>query len=136
MLFRSRQREALRAPSSDADPLREALRLQAIAHLQRDVSQLLGSLRCLAHELSAASARRDPVHLRVVTTPLELAALPLELALGANGMPGTGIALTTQRERPVVITRESRRIAPRGTAWPTRPKVLFAWCEQIGRAHV
>lgn len=124
-----RRREALRHAMGDSDPQRAALRHQAIEHLQRDVSQLVASLRCLAHELSAAPSGGEPVHLRVVMTPLELAALPLELALGANGMPGAGLPLSTQRERPVVITRESRRVPPRGTAWPTRPKVLFAWCE-------
>lgn len=124
-----RRRDALRGAATDFDTQREPLRRQAIQQLGRDVSQLVASLRCLAHELSAAPSRGGSmVHLRLVMNPLELAALPIELAVGAPGMPGAGLALSTQRERPVVITRESRRVAPTNTVWPLRPKVLFAWC--------
>ncbi len=127
-----RRREAMRDATREVDPRWEALRRQAIQQLGRDVSQLVASLKCLAHELSAAPTRADSsVHLRVVMSPLELAALPLELAEGASGMPGPGQALLTQRERPVVITRETRRVAPNDIQWPQRPKVLFAWSAPI-----
>lgn len=131
-----RRREALRDATREVDPRWEALRRQAIQQLGRDVSQLVASLKCLAHELSAAPLRADTtVHLRVVMSPLELAALPLELAEGAAGMPGPGQALSTQRERPVVITRETRRVAPSNVRWPARPKVLFAWCAPVDQGR-
>ncbi len=131
-----RKREAWRATREHtAASELAALRGDAVGALARDVTRLLGSLSCLTHEVSAAVSReggRRTINLRLVLPPLELAALPFELAESTRGLPGVGQPLSLQNEHPVVITRETHRVAPRGVRWPTEPRVLFAWASPPG----
>jgi hypothetical protein len=122
-----RRREALRVTHTSHDALNQ-LRTDAIEQLQRDMTQLVAGIPSLAREILGASAG-VPVHLRLVVNPLELAALPFELALAPQGIASTGQSLFTQREHPVIVTRESRRMPGVSKPWPSRPKVLFVWCE-------
>jgi hypothetical protein len=94
------------------------------------MTRLVASLHSLRHEVTATptrAGRNDAIHLRLVLQPLELAALPLELADAPNGLPGAGQPLCLQSQRPVIITRETHRLPPRRVRWPSEPKVLFAW---------
>ena len=108
------------------------------------MTRLVGAIGSLAHEVSATPAEThgDLLHLRLVLQPLELAALPFELASSTRGLPGEGTALLLQNARPVVLTRETHRVAPPKTRWPSEPRVLFAWASPDGlppvpwRAHL
>ncbi len=126
-----RQREALRATrDDDRKTLFDELRRDSIDRLARDMTRLVASLHSLRHEVTATpthAGHNDAIHLRLVLQPLELAALPIELADAPNGLPGAGQPLCLQSQRPVIITRETHRLPPRRVRWPSEPKVLFAW---------
>lgn len=96
----------------------------AIERLGAHIQRILGSIPSLATELSSAQ-HGDIVHLRLVLSASELAALPFELAQTPAGYPGEGQSLLLSNDNPVVLTREARRVVPPPMKWPTRPKILL-----------
>lgn len=116
-----RRVRALRYDTRDPESVRDAF-----LAMGRDVTHLLGSVSTLPAEISSAGAFGEIIHLRLVLSAAELAALPFEMASRAVGLPDAGHYLF-QGERPVVVTREVRRVASGQVRWPTgAPKVLFA----------
>jgi hypothetical protein len=64
------------------------------------------------------------LHIRLVTTPLELAQVPFEFV--TTPVP-VGIPLLANPMRIVTLTREVRQELQSGYTWPHLPRVLFAW---------
>ena len=72
----------------------------------------------------------EPLHIRLVANPMELAQLPFEfvrLPLNAD-IPATG-AMLADPGRMVTFTREVRQKSDAGYVWPHVPRVLFAWAQ-------
>jgi CHAT domain len=101
-----------------------------------EVTRILSSIRSLAAELSGSRGDERLVHLRLVLSAAELAMLPFELCNAPQGFPGQGQWLSLQAIRPIVLTREVRRVAPASIPWPERPRVLVAAASPAGVADV
>lgn len=108
------------------NPNSEAARDRAHAReeLSKAVTTLLESVPSLARESNAG--KDGLLHLRLVTTPQELALLPFELAMPPHGFNNSGQPLLIGPEPDVVLTREVRRSSDIRVRIPTRPKVLLA----------
>jgi hypothetical protein len=104
----------------------EMFRGVALREATRDVTRIFAAVPALPGELTAA---RDAelVHLRLVLSAAELAALPFELAEAPPGAPSEGQRLFLEACPPVVITRETRRVRRVRVPWPRRPRILFAF---------
>lgn len=68
---------------------------------------------------------QELTHLRLVISSSELALLPFELALAPHGYPGAGQYLLLQSQRPICLTRETRRVPEQVLRWPDKPRILF-----------
>jgi len=83
----------------------------------RDMGEALGRVLArvpaLLSELgSARSGGTDLVHLRLSISAFELALVPFEVTIGADGFPGFGFPLFVQSIAPITMTREVRRGRP------------------------
>lgn len=68
------------------------------------------------------------LHLRLIMSPQELAMLPFELALTPKGFQGArSKAFLLNPQQLTTLTREVRQVAPKKYAWPSKPRILFAW---------
>lgn len=109
------------------DGSEEGARRTALRELGIEAARVLGAIPRLAGSLTADPAGPDTiVHLKLVLTPSELAALPFELAkvpIGPNSL--TEAWLSLQANVPVVITRRTRNGPGMTTNWPLEPRVLF-----------
>ncbi|WP_437723500.1 CHAT domain-containing protein [Sorangium sp. So ce861] len=107
----------------------EAARAGALEDMARDMTRILEQVRALPGAMERASA--EMIHLRLVLSATELAMLPFELANTPRGLPGEGLPLClVQGTKPVIVTRETRRIRPRPPVWPHNPRILFAHVSQ------
>jgi len=92
-----------------------------------EMAKILGAIPRLPGALTSDPDGPDIlVHLRLVLSASELAALPFELAkipVGPAAWAEGWLALQTRP--PVVITRRTRNVSPEGVRWPTKPRVLF-----------
>lgn len=107
----------------------------------RLLGALLGAIPGLTADLnrqgSAGAAEgdgdcEDVTNLRLILSASELALLPFELATAPAGFPGAGQPLSLQSQRPVCITRGTRRLPDDVRLWPRRPCVLFAYASPPG----
>ncbi|WP_437952419.1 CHAT domain-containing protein [Sorangium sp. So ce296] len=119
----------------------EAARAGALEDMARDMTRILDQVRALPGAIERASA--EMIHLRLVLSATELAMLPFELANTPRGLPGEGLPLClVQGTKPVIVTRETRRLRPPPPPWPTNPRILFAHVshadvpEGLVRAHL
>ncbi len=95
-------------------PISEAQRLRALGKLTGVVTKMLG--------LGPVTPLDEALQIDLVTNAAELAALPFELAVGADGNP-----LFAVSDGPVILTRRVRRDSHgQRSAWWTKPRVLFA----------
>ncbi|WP_153796933.1 CHAT domain-containing protein [Foetidibacter luteolus] len=71
------------------------------------------------------------LHLRLVTTPKEMAQIPFEIALTPQQIQQTDKPLPffLNPQYKTTLTREVRRIAFAHYKWPVKPRILFAWAE-------
>jgi hypothetical protein len=93
-------------------------RLAALKCLGEAVTQFLGT-----DSLSDISRGEFPLQLDLVVNPAELAALPFEAAIDAEGQP-----LFARGQQAVVLTRRVRHdFAENHRLWPPRPRILYAW---------
>lgn len=102
----------------------------ALREATRDVSRIFASIPALAAELSDATT--EVIHLRLVLSASELAALPFELSEAPPGTPFEGQPLFLQSIQPVVMTRAGRRTSPAPIQWPRRPRILFVFASPPG----
>jgi hypothetical protein len=96
----------------------------------KDTAKVLGDVLAtipgLTAELSKNHGDQEKLtHLRLIISASELALLPFELALAANGFPGAGQPLLLQSQLPLCLTREIRRVAEEHLQWPSKPRILF-----------
>ena len=103
--------------------LGEETRAHEVQDSGRFMADLLAQVPGLAAELNR-SGSDGPLHLRLVLSASELALLPFELALAPPTWPGAGQPMLLQPQQPMCITRESRRVAGPGLAWPTDTRLL------------
>ncbi|HMK24995.1 MAG TPA: CHAT domain-containing protein [Chitinophagaceae bacterium] len=79
----------------------------------------------------AQGIQNDMVHLRLVTTPKEIAQLPFEMALTPsvlqNEMPRTPFFVNPKIK--TTFTRELRQLSFKQYNWPFKPRILFAWAQ-------
>lgn len=115
---------------NDADPSSAA---EAITFFQGLTSRLLQDLKYLTIEENDYS----PLHIRLVTTPLELAQIPFEFfPYPPDISGGEEIPLLTHPDRIISLTREIRQEAEANFSWPHKPRILFAWAQPDTRLPV
>jgi len=97
------------------------------------LGKVLAQVPALFSEIGTAASNEDElVHLRLVTTAYELAMIPFELSIGADGFPGSGAPLFLQPTVPLSLTREVRRGRPLPVYWDRSPRILFAFASPDG----
>ncbi len=103
--------QSLRYPPANA-----AVPEQALNEIGKIVSDILGIDDLIKDE-------KTPLQLDLVVNAAELATLPFEAVLDAQGAP-----ILLRKDRPVELTRRVRQqFAETAVAWPSRPRVLYAW---------
>jgi beta-lactamase superfamily II metal-dependent hydrolase len=119
--------KAMRYVDNGGDDADDGGRRSALRELGVEAGRVLGRIPSLAGALTTDAAGPETlVHLRLVLTPSELAALPFELAKAPSGPNSvTESWLSLQARSPVVITRRTRNVSALGVKWPMRPRVLF-----------
>ncbi|MCW3107412.1 MAG: hypothetical protein JWQ09_1918 [Segetibacter sp.] len=110
----------------DADPSSSA---DAISFFQDLITRVFADIKYLQIDEKDFT----PLHIRLVTTPFELAQLPFEFVLApANITSGQRIPLLTHPERKIALTREVRQESEVWYMWPSKPRILFAWAQPGG----
>ena len=90
------------------------------------MSEVFAEIRGLIAELCESQGPADALtHLQLVLSASELALLPFELAEAPEGFPGAGQPLSLQKQLPLAITRQVRRVSNERFAWPREPRILF-----------
>ena len=90
------------------------------------MSEVLAEIRGLIAELRETQGLDDTLtHLQLVLSASELALLPFELAEAPEGFPGAGQPLALQKQLPLSITRQVRRVSNDRFSWPREPRILF-----------
>lgn len=110
----------------DADPSSSA---EPVSFFQDLVTKIFEDIKYLQIDESDMT----PLHIRLVTTPFELAQLPFEFVLSPPGIsPGNKQPLLTHPERKITLTREVRQESEARYVWPAKPRILFAWAQPGG----
>lgn len=106
----------------------EATRRFQLDDTGRELGQLLARIPSLIAELtqSGQGTNGDLLHMRMIVSASELALLPFELAISANGFPGEGRSFLLQSTLPICLTREVRQASGANPSWTRTPKILFA----------
>jgi hypothetical protein len=95
------------------------------------IGDILGQIPTLVSKLGRSGNNELLIHLRLSMSAYELALIPYELAIGADGFPASGSPLFLQSRLPITITREVRHGQPLLINWNRPPKILFAYaCPQ------
>ena len=102
-------------------------RVPMLREMGAEMGKILGTIPRLPGALTADADGPDTlIHLRLVLSASELAALPFELAkmpLGPGAVADSWLSL--QVRTPVVMTRRTRNVSTHGVKWPMQPRVLF-----------
>jgi CHAT domain len=78
-----------------------------------------------------------PLHIRLVTTPLELAQIPFEFALAQPKAAGKEeVLLLANPLKKITLTREVRQETEASYLWPHMPRILFAWAQPVANMTV
>ncbi|MEJ7912800.1 MAG: CHAT domain-containing protein [Chitinophagaceae bacterium] len=79
----------------------------------------------------SADLEFDLLHLRLVTTPKEIAQLPFEMALTPLKLQKDQLAkpFFLNPDRRTTFTREVRQVGAEHYNWPFKPRILFAWAQ-------
>jgi len=111
------------------DPRAEAARDRTQAHerLATAVTGLLDQIPALPHEGRVGNGQL--LHLRLMTTPQELAMLPFELANPPGGFENGGQPLLIGPTPDVVLTREVRRGCELPGRPPPEPRILVVFAD-------
>jgi hypothetical protein len=126
-----RSREELRyAVSSDSEP---GDRLRGVLSETGDtIAQLLAAVPGLPGVITGRSDNTEMLHLRLVLSASELALLPFELSkIPVGGGAPADNWLLLQASAPVCLTRHNRAVKSEKVQWPTRPRILFAYGEDV-----
>lgn len=108
---------------NDADPDASA---GAISFFEKLTTQIFMDLKYLrVDEVNA-----EIIHIRLVTTPFELAQIPFEFIPTPRDIVGDlKIPLLAHPERKITLTREVRQESDTKYTWPYQPRILFAWAQ-------
>jgi hypothetical protein len=126
-----RSREELRyAVSSDSE---SGDRLRGVLSETGDtIAQLLATVPGLPGVIAGRSDNAEMLHLRLVLSASELALLPFELSkIPVGGGAPADNWLLLQANAPVCVTRHNRAVKSEKVQWPTRPRILFAYGEDV-----
>lgn len=98
----------------------------AIDYFQKLTGSAFNDLKYLEID----SADTSPFHIRLVTTPMELAQLPFEFvpANWDNAGPAN-VPLLANPNRVITLTREVLQESEARYVWPKQPRILFAWAQ-------
>jgi hypothetical protein len=109
----------------DADPGSSA---EAISFFQNLTTKLFSDLKYLQIDENDIS----PLHIRLVTTPFELAQIPFEFVLCDPFIADTPrTPLLAHPNREITLTREVRQESDARYIWPNKPRILFAWAQPV-----
>lgn len=73
---------------------------------------------------------KTKLHIRLITTPMEIAQLPFEFVPAPWTINGNGsVPLLANDDRMITLTREVLLSSEARYVWPKQPRVLFAWAE-------
>jgi len=123
--------------SSQGTAIAEGQREAELHELGEIIGQMFGQIPALLAELGSVRADRGKlVHLRLSLSAFELALLPFETAIAADGFPGSGSHLFLQSNQPITLTREARRGRPLPVEWNRKPRILFIFAAPAGLAAV
>jgi len=113
----------------------------AICSLTSLISDVFKALKYL----NVDGADKDSLHIRLITTPMELAQLPFEFApstwdlswKGASTLPDAKDipVLLADPVREITLTREVLQETEARYEWPKQPRILFAWSELKGEEN-
>ena len=118
-----RQREDLRYGVS-ADQNTTERRLGVLDQTGVQMAQMLAAVPGVAGAINSQANSSEILHLRIVISASELAALPFELSkLPIGG--GSGEWLQIRANQPVCLTRHNRSVSSEKVKWPTRPRILY-----------
>ncbi len=107
----------------DGDPSSSA---GAISFFEKLMSKAFSDLKYLELDNEDNSS----YHIRLVTTPMELAQLPFEfVALPGNSDITNEPPLLANPERIITLTREVLQESEARYIWPKQPRILFAWAQ-------
>src|SRR5215203_1125626 len=98
---------------------------EAISFFQTLTTQIFQDLKYLKIEEDDFT----PLHIRLVTTPFELAQIPFEFTLTPNIAGEQQIPLLANPGRKITLTREIRQESEARYTWPHQPRILFAWAQ-------
>ncbi|HTE24164.1 CHAT domain-containing protein [Flavitalea sp.] len=108
---------------NDNDP---SITSKAIRYFQKLATDIFLSLEYV----ETGTESLEPLHLRLVTTPLELAQIPFEFALASDkNLDGKPMRLLLNPNRKIILTREVRQESVSVYAWPEIPRILFVWAQ-------
>lgn len=100
--------------------------MQAISFFEKLTSRIFHDLKYLKIE----AGDQDAIHIRLVTTPFELAQIPFEFVPTPEEIAGgLKIPLVAHPERKIILTREVRQETETNYTWPHLPRILFAWAQ-------
>ena len=105
---------------TDGDPNTSA---PAISFFKKLITQIYTDLKYLLID----DTDKTPLHIRLITAPIELAQLPFEFGLNPKGSNQIPLLLNT--DRPITLTREVRQVTEATYNWPVKPRILFAWAQ-------
>jgi len=93
---------------------------------------ILSSVPGLPGVISGRTESSEILNVRLVLSASELALLPFELSkipVGGGAPPDNWLLL--QANAPVCTTRHNRSVRLEGVRWPTRPRILFAYGDDV-----
>jgi hypothetical protein len=110
----------------DADPSASS---ESIDYMQKLVTQIFEQVKYLKIDANDLS----PLHIRLITTPFELAQLPFEFVAAAAFVVGAeNVPLLALPNRQISLTREVRQENDVHYEWPSKPRILFVWAQPGG----
>jgi len=108
---------------NDGDPSSSA---GAISFFQKLMSDIFNNFQYLVIE----NNDKSPLHIRLITTPMELAQLPFEFIPAPMRTTSTALSpLLADPERIITLTREVLQLSEARYIWPKQPRILFAWAK-------
>jgi hypothetical protein len=129
--------ERLRYSSREGAAIPAGQREAELHELGEIIGGMFGQVPALLAELGSVRAEKGKlVHLRLSLSAFELALLPYETAIAADGFPGSGSPLFLQSNQPITLTREVRRGRPLPVQWNRPPRILFIFASPPGLAPV
>jgi hypothetical protein len=104
---------------TDGDPTSSDDAIDFFQHLTREIFDNL-------KYLDNVEKGKSSLHIRLITTPMELAQLPFEFVPGkAEG----SLPLLADPDRAITLTREVLQVSEARYVWPKQPRILYAWSE-------